>query len=110
MYHYKKDPVYREVCAKTGITWKDYKKRILPLQTLAQTYPMDFRLFVENEEGWQTYDMGHDGKDCIMLIPNPQVTTSYYYYIKFTGPIDEKDAIRFLTRFFLKYINEREGL
>lgn len=78
------------------------------LQKLAESYPMDFRLFVAGEEGWTTFDSNEtDGKGCIKLIPNPVITTSYYYYIKFEGPISEKLAIKFLLSNFTRYINER---
>lgn len=78
------------------------------LQKCAEAYPMDFRLFVEGEEGWSTFDSNEtDGKGCIKLIPNPVITTSYYYYIKFEGPITEKLAIKFLLSSFTRYINER---
>jgi hypothetical protein len=44
-----------------------------------------------------------------MLIPNPQVTTSYFYYIKFDGPADEDFAIEYLIKGFMKMIIARKG-
>lgn len=89
-------------------TWYETFKLQLRLQELAETFPIDFRLFVEKEEGWEVYDRdSHNGKGCIKLIPNPRVSWRLYYYIKFTGPIDEEQAIRFLIRGFLKYMHDR---
>lgn len=86
--------------------WIKTTKQMLQLQRVAQTYPVEFRVFIENEEGWEVYDMNHKGKGCIKIIPEPQISTSYYYYIKFIGPISEKDAIDFLIRNFMKYIKD----
>lgn len=88
--------------------WQYYKtiKQMAKLQKLAQAYPVDFRLFVEKEEGWDVYDSNHTGKGCIKLIPDPQIGSKYYYYIKFTGPISEQEAIKYLIRNFLHYMND----
>lgn len=80
----------------------------MKLQQLAQEYNMIFRAFVDGEEDWTTLDQGEGGKGCIKIIPQPQVSTMYYYYIKYTGPIDEGQAIRSLIINFLNYINNRK--
>lgn len=79
----------------------------MKLQQLAQEYRMTFRSFVDGEEGWTTIDQGEDSKGCIKIIPQPQVSSMYYYYIKYTGPIDESQAIRFLINNFTNYIKNR---
>ena len=79
----------------------------MKLQRLAQEYNMTFRAFVDGEDGWTTLDQSEDGKGCIKIIPQPQVSSMYHYYIKYTGPIDEDLAIRFLIKNFTNYINNR---
>lgn len=81
-------------------------KRMMRLQKLAQAYPVDFRLFVEKEEGWEVFESDHSGKGCIKLIPDPQIGGVYYYYIKWCGPINEPKAIDFLIRNFEHYIHD----
>lgn len=80
-------------------------KQMLRLQKLAQSYPIEFQLFVEKEEGWEVFDMSHNGKGCIKLIPEPQIGSEYYYYIKFSGSISERNAIDHLIHAFEYYIH-----
>ena len=79
-------------------------KRMMRLQKLAQTHPVDFRLFVEKEEGWEVFESDHSGKGCIKLIPDPQISSAFFYYIKWNGPLKESMAIDFLIRNFENYI------
>ena len=75
------------------------------LQMVAQTYPMDFRLFVDKEEGWETCsEKPEKPHEWIKLIPNPAVSSDYGYYIKFTGPVDEQTAIKYLISNFYSQI------
>lgn len=80
-------------------------KRMMKLQKLAQAYPIEFRLFVKKEEGWEVFERDHDGKGCIKLIPDPQITTEYYYYIKWSGRLNESTAIDDLIKNFQYYIH-----
>ncbi len=86
----------------------DYSKnvrRMMKLQKLAQAYSVEFRLFVEKEDGWEVFEHNHDGKGCIKLMPDPQISSVYYYYIKWNGPLNESTAIEFLIRNFESYIH-----
>lgn len=66
---------------------------------------MDFRLFVDKEEGWETCsEKPEKPHEWIKLIPNPAVSSDYCYYIKFTGPVDEQTAIMYLISNFYSQI------
>lgn len=81
----------------------------MKLQRLAETYQNEFRYYVETTDGWQTFSHDEtDGKGCIKLIPQPAVTSMYYYYVKYNGPIRENDAIKLLINGFNQYINNRK--
>lgn len=80
----------------------------LKLQRLAESYQNEFRYYVETTDGWQTLSHDEsDGKGCIKIIPQPAVSSMYYYYIKYDGPIRENDAIRLLINGFKHYISNR---
>ena len=85
--------------------WIKSTKQMVKLQKMAQRYPTDFQVYVMGKEGWQYFEQDHDGKDCIKLIPDPQLENLYYYYIKYTGSGSEGRAINSLIKDFEYYIH-----
>lgn len=76
-------------------------KRMARLQRLAETHPINFRLFVAQKDDWEMSPNPENPSRWIRLIPNPQVSMEHFYYIRYTGVLSESVAIEELMNEFL---------
>lgn len=75
------------------------------LQKVAEKNPVKFYLFVEDRDGWEIMaspDEQSKPQEWIRIIPEPHVSTRYYYYLRFTGFGDEREEVIKLIMDFLR--------